>query len=681
MKTDKAVKDINKLMNEINDLKNKINEHNYRYYVLDEPTISDAEYDHLFQSLLQLETKHPELKTKDSPTQRVGSTPLKAFKQVNHAIPMLSLDNAFTKEEVLEFDRRIHDRLKTNKKIDYVAEPKLDGLAISLHYEEGLLVKGATRGDGAVGEDVTENLRTIKSLPLKLISHASNIKVPKSLEVRGEVFMTKASFTELNKKAERLNEKIFANPRNAAAGSLRQLDSQITAKRGLSFFAYNVAEVSPATNFKTHFQNLEYLKNLGFPVCPENKQVSGIEGCLGFYDQIANKRSKLPYEIDGVVYKVDDLKEQQSLGFVSRAPRWATAHKFPAEEMKTELLEVEFQVGRTGTLTPVARLNPVFVGGAMVSNATLHNMDEIKRKDIRIHDTVIVRRAGDVIPEVLAVVRESRPKNAKTIILPSNCPVCGSKVERIEGEAYARCSGGLFCKAQRKEIIRHFSSRKAFDIEGLGTMMVDRLVDLELLETVADIYHLKKSDLIDLERLGEKSVEKLLEAIEKSKKITLAKFIYALGIREVGETTAQVLAHHFGDLESLMHAKIETLETIPDIGPVVSNHIVSFFKESHNVNVIKRLLKAGIHWPKPTEKSSKNLALSGKTFVLTGGLSSMSREEAKERLIALGANISESVSKNTSFVIMGDSAGSKLKKAESLGIPLLDEQDLLKLLK
>lgn len=677
----KRVKSV-EIMKRLTSLKTQINEHNYRYYVLDNPSISDAEYDRLFQELLKIEAEHPELKTEDSPSQRVGAPPLKAFKQVTHTVPMLSLDNAFSEEDVLEFNRRIHDRLKSSKQNVFVAEPKLDGLAITLHYENGILVRGATRGDGSVGEDVTENLRTILSIPLRLEAHNSKIDVPKSLEVRGEVFMTKKAFSQLNKNAEATGQKTFANPRNAAAGSLRQLDSRITAKRALSFFAYAVAEVKPHTGFKQHSENLEYLKQLGFPVCPENTVVAGIEGCLEFYEKIQKKRPKLAYDIDGVVYKINSIEEQQKLGFVSRAPRWAVAHKFPAEEMVSEILDVDFQVGRTGALTPVARLKPVFVGGAMVSNATLHNMDEIERKDIHIHDIVIVRRAGDVIPEVVSVVQNKRPKNIKKIALPKTCPVCGSNVERVEGEAQARCTGGLFCKAQRKENIRHFASRKALDIEGLGTMMVDRLVDLELLNSVADIYQLKKKDLVDLERLGEKSVDKLLSAIEKSKKTTLAKFLYALGIREVGETTAHVLSTNYPELEDLMKAKEAELETIPDIGPVVAMHIVSFFKETHNINVIKRLIKAGVHWPKPVAaKAAQNLPLSGKTFVLTGSLTNLTREQAKERLIAKGAHISESVSKNVSFVVVGDSAGSKLKKAEALGIPLLDEAGLIKILR
>lgn len=671
--------DFNLVKQRAAELRDSINEHNYRYYVQDAPIIPDSEYDKLFQELLTLETQYPNLKTADSPTQRVGAEPLKGFKQVTHSIPMLSLDNAFCEEDIIAFDRRIHERLKLGETyaMEYVAEPKLDGLAVTLIYQEGVFVRGATRGDGSVGEDITENLRTINSIPLKLTLP----KPPEMLEVRGEVYMPKAAFVALNKQADALGEKLFANPRNAAAGSLRQLDSHITAKRRLAFFAYSVVgQKTDKEPLKTHSASLDFLKKLGFPVCPENKVVVGVEGCLQFFNGLQKKRGSLPYEIDGVVYKVNDFAEQLTLGFVSRAPRWAIAHKFPAEEALTELLDVEFQVGRTGSITPVARLKPVFVGGATVSNATLHNMDEIHRKDIHINDTVVVRRAGDVIPEVAYVIKEQRPKHAKAIVMPKNCPVCHSAIEKEEGEAVSRCTGGLFCPAQRKETIRHFASRKAMDIEGLGTKLVDVLVDQDLLKTVADIYHLQRNDVMNLERMGEKSADNLLDAIEKSKKTTLAKFLYALGIREVGETTALRLANHFLELDTLIQADKDLLEGIPDIGPVVAGHIVAFFQEPHNLKVIERLQKAGVFWdtPKIPEKSSQPLI--GKTFVLTGGLTSLSREEAKEKLIALGANISESVSKKTSFVVIGESPGSKLAKAESLGIPILDEAGLLKLL-
>lgn len=662
------------------ELRDSLHLHNHQYYVLDSPIIPDSEYDKLFHELVKLESEHPELKTKDSPTQRVGAAPLKVFRQVTHTVPMLSLDNAFSDQDIDAFERRIHERLKKSIVIRYMAEPKLDGLAVTLIYEDGIFVTGATRGDGTTGEDITENLRTIATIPLKL-HQATPYPIPKFLEVRGEVYMPKAGFLALNEYARKHDEKIFANPRNAAAGSLRQLDSRVTAKRPLSFFSYSIADRKfEGVPLISQSASLEYLHTLGFPVCPENKVVEGKKGCLEFYYALQKRRDKLPYEIDGVVYKVDDFADQVTLGFVSRAPRWAIAHKFPAEEMITELLEVEFQVGRTGSLTPVARLKPVFVGGATVSNATLHNMDEITRKDIHIGDTVVIRRAGDVIPEVVNVIKDRRPKNAKSIVLPKTCPICHSAVEKEEGEAVARCTGGLFCPAQRKETIRHFASRRAMDIEGLGIKIVEMLVDADLLKTVADIYHLKKSELANLERMGEKSAENLLQSIETSKKTTFAKFLYALGIREVGESTALLLANHFQMLDALIATDETTLQLIPDIGPVVAGHIAAFFDESHNLKVIDRLLKAGIHWETPKAKSSAEQPLKGKTFVLTGSLQNLTREEAKEKLIALGASISESVSKKTSYVVVGENAGSKLAKAESLGVSILDEEQLLELL-
>ena len=664
-----------KIKQQVEALCAELNEHNYRYHVLDTPTIPDAEYDRLFQKLVALEGEYPSLKTIDSPTQRVGAAPLKLFAEVTHGVPMLSLDNAFTEGSVYDFDKRVKDRLKTQEEIDYACEPKLDGLAISLRYENGTLISGATRGDGVMGEQITENLRTISAIPLKLQG-----KYPAHLEIRGEVFMPSAGFNKLNQLAEKEGGKVFANPRNAAAGSLRQLDSKITATRPLDFFAYGIAELGNYKDKpKTQAEALEKLKSWGFPVCPENKLVHGIADALSFYQTLMKKREKLDYEIDGLVYKVNDFELQQRLGFVSRAPRWAIAHKFPAEEMLTELLDVEFQVGRTGAVTPVARLNPVFVGGATVSNATLHNMDEIERKDIRIHDTVIIRRAGDVIPEVVSVVLEKRPSNAKRIHLPKKCPICGSEVEREEGEAAARCTGGLYCRAQQKEAILHFAGRRAMNIDGLGNKIVDQLVETNLVKTVADLYSLNVEDVENLERMGEKSAEKLINAIEHSKKTTFSRFLYALGIREVGETTAHTLAEHFSELKALMKADEENLQSITDIGPVVAAHIHTFFRQPHNLEVIDTLLKSGIHWPakKATAESS---ALSGKTFVLTGSLTHLTRDEAKERLLALGAKTSESVSAKTSFVVVGENAGSKLAKAESLGVPILDENELLKLL-
>lgn len=657
----------------------QLNEHNYRYYVLDAPTIPDSEYDRLFQELVRLEALHPELKTLDSPTQRVGAPPLKDFPEVTHVVPMLSLDNAFSKEAIEDFDKRIHDRLKTTSHIQYTCEPKLDGLAVTLLYENGIFVSGATRGDGVTGEQITENLRTISAIPLKLLHDK---KVPRLLEVRGEVFMLKAGFEALNKAALKRDEKQFVNPRNAAAGSLRQLDSKITAQRPLNFFAYAIARVEGLDKeFDSQNQSLHQLKQWGFPICPENRVVTGVSGCLKFYDELIEQRESLPYQIDGIVYKVDDLGLQKQLGFISRAPRFAIAHKFPAEEALTELLDVDFQVGRTGALTPVARLKPVFVGGATVSNATLHNMDEIERKDIRVHDIVIVRRAGDVIPEVASVVLERRPHHTKKIILPKHCPICGSDVIREEGEAAARCMGGLGCTAQQKEGILHFSARRAMNIDGLGTRIVDQLVDVGLIKTVADLYKLKVDELAKLERMGLKSAENLMDAINKSKKTTLPRFLFALGIREVGESTALVLANHFKTLEAIMAANEEELQAVPDIGPVVAAHIRVFFKQTDNLEVIDQLSTLGVHWPSLKRAVVSEEPLKDQTFVLTGTLSSLSRDEAKERLQALGAKTSESVSAKTNYVVAGDSPGSKLAKGQSLGVTVLDEDQFLALLR
>lgn len=660
---------------QIEKLREKINEHNHRYYVLDDPNISDAEYDQLLQKLKKLEEEHPELITSDSPTQRVGAKPLKEFGEVQHTIPMLSLENAFTDEDVIAFDKRIQDRLGTSTPIEYACEPKLDGLAVSIRYENGLLMQASTRGDGSTGEDITQNIRTIRMIPLHL--HGKDF--PRVLEVRGEVYMSKAGFNELNARAEAKGEKIFVNPRNAAAGSLRQLDPRITASRPLAMYCYGVGVVEGVKMPGTHYEILEWLKKWGLRVSSEVKVVTGVEKCLAYHQSIGKKREHLSYEIDGVVYKVNDIALQTRLGFVSRAPRWALAHKFPAEEVMTTVEAVEFQVGRTGALTPVARLRPVFVSGVTVSNATLHNMDEVHRKDVHIGDTVIVRRAGDVIPEVVSAVPQFRPKNAKNIELPIHCPVCHSSVEQIEGESVARCTGGLFCAAQRKEAIKHFASRRAMDVEGLGDKLVDQLVDSDLIESPADLYSLKLDDVANLERMAEKSAQNLLDALEKSKKTTLARFLYSLGIREVGEATAKNLAQHFCDLPPLFDTTEEELQTVTDIGPVVSKHIVAFFAEKHNHKVIDKLLKAGIHWEKII-KSSHGLPLQGKTFVLTGTLNTLSREEAKERLESLGAKVAGSVSSKTSYVVVGEDAGSKLKKAQELGVEILDEDGLLKML-
>lgn len=656
-------------------LHEKLNEHNYRYYILDDPSISDAEYDQLFQQLKKLEEQYPALITSDSPTQRVGAQPLKEFAEVNHRVPMLSLENAFTEEDVVAFDQRVRERLNMDESIEYTCEPKLDGLAVSIRYENGILTQAATRGDGETGEDITSNVRTIRMIPLQLRGE----HFPKILDVRGEIYMPKKGFEEFNARAEAKGEKVFVNPRNAAAGSVRQLDPRITATRPLAIFFYGVGLVEGGKLPGKHSEILTMLSKWGLRVNPEIKVVQGIEKCLAYHNHMGEKRNKLPYEIDGVVYKVNQLSLQEKLGFVSRAPRWALAHKFPAEEVTTKLEAVEFQVGRTGALTPVARLHPVFVGGVTISNATLHNMDEIKRKDIHIGDKVIVRRAGDVIPEVVGVIQHGRPSDIKPIKLPKSCPVCHSAIEHIEGEAVAKCTGGLFCAAQRKEAIKHFASRRAMDIEGLGDKLVDQLVEEKLINTIADIYSLKLNQLADLERMGEKSAQNILDALAKSKKTTLARFLYSLGIREVGEATAKNLANYFGDLDPLYSASEEELQAIPDIGPVVSKHIEAFFKEKHNRDVINKLLQAGIHWEKVKKATSSPLA--GKTFVITGTLSSMSRDEAKDKLESLGAKVSGSVSSKTDYVVVGEDAGSKLAKAKELGVKTLDERHFLEFLK
>lgn len=661
--------------NQINSLRSKINDHNYHYHVLDAPIISDAEYDQLFNQLKHLEEQYPELITADSPTQRVGATPLKVFHEVHHTVPMLSLENAFDAEDIQAFNQRIHDRLKTHAPIEYNCEPKLDGLAISLRYEQGLLVQAATRGDGAVGEDVTENIKTIPMVPLRLRGN----DYPPVLEVRGEVFISKKGFNAMNANAEKIGEKVFANPRNAAAGSVRQLDPRITAKRPLEMYFYGIGAVVGYDLPDQHNEMLKLLAHWGLRVNPLTDVMKDAAACIAYYHKIAKQRDKLPYEIDGVVYKVNSLKAQKELGFVSRAPRWAIAHKFPAEEVFTEIEAVEFQVGRTGALTPVARLKPVHVHGVTVSNATLHNMDEVKRKDIHIHDVVIVRRAGDVIPEVVGVVKERRPKNIKKIVLPKHCPICHSLVEHIEDEAVARCSAGLFCPAQRKEAIKHFASRRAMDIEGLGDKLVEQLVDTNLIKTIADIYELKQSQLEELERMGEKSALNLLEQIEKSKKTTLPRFLYALGIREVGEATAKLLAQYFKSIPAIEAADVEALQTVPDIGPVVAEHIQSFFAEKHNRDVIHKLIKLGVHWE--AVQNAQDLPLTGKTFVITGTLSAFSRDEAKEKLEKLGAKVTGSVSAKTSYVVVGADPGSKFDKAKELNVPILGDAEFSQFMK
>jgi DNA ligase (NAD+) len=605
----------------------------------------------------------------------VGAEPAAAFEEVAHELPMLSLSNAFDEEELVAFDRRVRDRLGSQEPIDYACEPKLDGLAVSLLYDDGVLVRGATRGDGYRGENITQNIRTIKTVPLRLKGRGW----PRRLEVRGEVYMPRDGFEALNRRASKRGEHSFANPRNAAAGSLRQLDPRITAERPLAIFCYGVGLVAGAEVPASQERTLERLQEWGLRVCPERDVVSGVEGCLAYYRRMGEKREGLAYDIDGVVYKVDRRELQEQLGFVSRAPRWALAHKFPAQEELTVLREVEWQVGRTGALTPVARLEPVSVGGVTVSNATLHNIDEIERKDVRVGDTVYVRRAGDVIPEIVKVVRERRPARTRKITLPQECPVCGSAVVRAEGEAVARCSGGLVCPAQRKEAIRHFASRRAMDIEGLGDKLVDQLVDKKLVDHVDDLYGLTLEQLTDLDRMAGKSAANLLEALEKSKDTTLARFIYAIGIREVGEATARALAAHFGRLDALMSADQEALQAVPDVGPIVARHVHAFFGQEHNRQIIERLRERGVQW-REQAAAQRPGPLSDRSYVLTGSLSSMTREQAKDRLESLGARVSGSVSGKTTALIAGESPGSKLDKAKRLDIPVLDEEAFLALL-
>ena len=654
-------------------LRAEIEQHNYRYYVLDDPSISDAEFDKLFRELQTLEAQHPELLTADSPTQRVGGTPLKSFAEVQHRSPMLSLNNAFSEEEVKAFDARIREALGVAA-VEYAVEPKFDGLAITLSYRNGMFVQGATRGDGSVGEDVTENLRTVRAIPLRLREAIADV------EIRGEVVMLKADFERLNDAQRAKGEKEFANPRNAAAGSLRQLDSRITASRRLSFFAYGIGLCDGADLPARHDSQLTLLQRWGVSVAQQRRVVRGVDGMFDYYREIGEQRAVLPFEIDGVVYKVNAIAQQQQLGFVSRAPRFAIAHKFPAEEAMTTLLDIEVQVGRTGALTPVARLAPVFVGGVTVTNATLHNEDEIRRKDVHIGDTVIVRRAGDVIPEVARVLAERRPRDAREFVMPKKCPVCGSRVARLEDEAVSRCTGGLFCPAQRKQALLHFASRRAMNIEGLGDKLAEQLVDAHVVNTPADLYRLGLPAISNLERMGEKSAVNLLAAIEHSKRTTLARFIFALGIRNVGEATAKELAKHFGSLDNLLAADVESLQRVQDIGPVVAQSIADFLAEAHNREVIEQLRACGVHWEEHAPQPMVNLPFSGQTFVLTGTLASLSREAAKEKLEALGAKVSGSVSKKTTYVVAGAEAGSKLDKALELGVAVLDEQQFLALL-
>jgi DNA ligase (NAD+) len=646
----------------------------HAYYVLDQPLVPDAEYDRLYRELLDLEAQHPDWVTPDSLSQRVGGAPLKEFIEIKHSVPMLSLNNAFEESELIGFDRRCREGLGLDR-VEYACELKFDGLAISLRYENGVLVQAATRGDGASGEDVTSNIRTIRAIPLRLLGP----NLPKVIEVRGEVFMHRTDFEKMNKIAAANGEKEFANPRNAAAGSLRQLDSKITAKRPLSFFAYGLGALEPSQWLPSnHGELLNQYEALGLPVCRERRVVNSLKGLMTFYTEIAAKRQQLPYEIDGVVYKVNSFAEQAQLGYVSRAPRFAIAHKYPAQEEITTVLGIDVQVGRTGAITPVARLAPVLVGGVTVTNATLHNEDEVRRKDVRIGDTVVVRRAGDVIPEVVSVVLDRRPADAQIFLMPTRCPVCESHIERLSDEAVARCSGGLFCAAQRKQALLHFAQRRAMDIEGLGDKIVDQLVDLNLVRTPADLYRLGFTALVNMERMGEKSADNLLQSIAQSKKTTLARFIFGLGIRHVGESTAKDLAKHFGDIHTLMDAQMDELLTVNDVGPVVADSIMSFMSEPHNREVIEQLLASGIEFQK--EERRTTVDLSGKTFVLTGTLPTLSRDQAKELLEAAGAKVAGSVSQKTSFVVAGSEAGSKLDKATELGIPILDEATLLLML-
>ena len=666
-------------------LKELLERYNYRYHALDDPEVPDAEYDRLMLELRALEAQYPELTTPDSPTQRVGAAPVTAFGAVRHRLAMLSLDNAFSEEEVRDFDRRIRERLDAAGPIRYSAEPKLDGLAISARYENGAFVQGATRGDGETGEDITQNLKTIKALPLKLRAG----RPPPVLEVRGEVFMPLAGFAKFNQEALARGEKSFVNPRNAAAGSLRQLDPKMTAARPLDLFIYGLGVVEggdasgqyalPAQ----HSEILQTLRRWGFKICPQSRLVEGADGCLDYYRDIGAQRAKLPYQIDGVVYKVDDLELQRRLGFVSRAPRWAVAHKFPAEEALTTVRDIEFQVGRTGALTPVARLEPVFVGGVTVSNATLHNMDELSRKDVRVGDTVVIRRAGDVIPEVARVLPERRVAGAAPVALPSVCPVCGSPVLREAEQAVARCTGGRICAAQRKEEIKHFASRRALDIQGLGDKLVEQLVDGGWANTPADLFGLQTQQLAALERMGEKSAQKLQAAIDASKHTTLPRFLYALGIRDVGEATALALARHFGDVAALRGAGEEEIQRVPDVGPVVAKHVAAYFRDRDNVAIVDRLLASGITWAAPRWPApvAADAELTGKTFVLTGTLSALTREAAEEAIVRQGGKVSGSVSKKTSYVVAGAAPGSKLKKAQALGIAVLEEAEFVKLLK
>jgi DNA ligase (NAD+) len=663
------------------ELRAEIERHNHAYYVLDAPTVPDAEYDRLFGELQGLEQQYPELLTPDSPTRRVGAPPLKAFPPHVHGVPMLSLNNAFTATEVEAFDQRVRDGLETIAAVDYAVEPKFDGLAISLTYENGVFERGATRGDGSTGEEVTPNLRTLRDIPLRLAGEGW----PALIEIRGEVLMFRAAFAEMNARQRERGDKEFANPRNAAAGSLRQLDSRITAARPLHFFAYGVGAGAEQLAVATHGELMDLLAAWGFPVAVERRVVQGARGLLAYFAEIGDRRPRLPYDIDGVVYKVNKLAAQAQLGFVSRAPRFAIAHKFPAEEALTEVLAIDVQVGRTGAITPVARLRPVFVGGVTVTNASLHNEDEVLRKDVRVGDTVIVRRAGDVIPEVVAIVPEKRPTRDlpgeeplhPPFAMPATCPECGSTIAKGIDEAVARCSGGLYCPAQRKQALLHFAARRAMDIEGLGDKLVDQLVDADLVHSPADLFRLSVETLAGLERMGEKSAQNLVAAIGQSRQTTLARFVFALGIRNVGEATARELAKHFGSLDALLAADAEALQQVPDVGPVVAGSIADFVAEAHNREVIATLRTAGVTWPEGEPTPGGQHPLAGKTLVLTGTLPTLKRDEAKALIEAAGGKVAGSVSKKTDYVVAGEEAGSKLEKAQELGVSVIDEAELM----
>jgi DNA ligase (NAD+) len=665
------------IIDEIARLRQELEEHNQHYYVLDAPLVSDQAYDQMFRRLQQLEQENPELASADSPTQRVGSEPASHFENVTHEVAMLSLDNAFDDEEMLAFDRRLRDRLEQETELAYCAEPKLDGLAVSLLYEAGELVRAATRGDGRRGEDITANVRTIKSVPLSLIGDSWSGR----LEVRGEVYMELAGFEALNRGQREAGSKVFANPRNAAAGSLRLLDSRITASRPLKFCSYGIGLSEGVELPASQYRQMLHLRDIGIPISRQIERLDSVNDCLDYRERILAAREQLAFDIDGVVFKLDDIASQREAGFVSRAPRWAIAYKFPAQEVMTRLLEVDFQVGRTGALTPVARLEPVAVGGVMVSNATLHNMDEIERKDIRIGDIVIVRRAGDVIPEVVAPVVQQREGRLARPKMPASCPVCGSEVMQQSGQAAYRCVGGLFCAAQRKEAIKHYASRKAMDIEGLGDKLVEQLVEKELIDSIADLYDLSLEQVSGLDRMAEKSARNLLEALEKTRSTTLARFIYALGIREVGEATAEALAGYFGDIEALMDADVETLQQVEDVGPVVAENLRHFFDQQKNRDIVEKLVERGVNWPQgDAAQKQQAQTLSGNTYVISGTLDGMSRDQAASLLKARGARVSGSVSAKTTALISGENPGSKFAKAEELGVEIIDQAGFNRLL-